>query len=485
MESSAEPEVYPQEKAQPAWETSGPAETPVRPQFDLEPEKAATGLKAELPESSAAASGPVEPVKKKRGRKKAVETGEPKPKAVRKKAKVAKNRDASTIVVPDDYMQVSAPQAYPAAPLEGTAPDFSLESLGVKSDLSAESENLSWESLGSKPVIEEMAAPVPDEMSFAAGADETAAAVSPGYGETAEQSSTISAWDTDSAVLDSEVQATPSSISELGTFPDLQTPAVEEPAPFQPRQNFEPVSTSEWSAPVAETVSTPPAYAAAVEQVPETEPAPAGGYDRGSARTQSELGYRPAFASAEPAAQSAGHQAGEEYGQEIMVKTVWGMPLTIGLVLGLIFGGAAAWMIANSQASGEEARSKESFAKQLMAAKTETDKIQTEANKMRDTLKAQAAAWRKTPDKPAHIKVGQGVLFYWSNEGMMRKYFVYRGKGPAGNMLKINPEPLDMNFLYLNRVEAGTWRFAVSAQTPEGVETDKGEPVVLSFPLAR
>jgi hypothetical protein len=175
--------------------------------------------------------------------------------------------------------------------------------------------------------------------------------------------------------------------------------------------------------------------------------------------------------------------ADEDESEAAPVRTAWGLPLAVGLILGLVLGGVGAWLAANKMAAGDEARNKEAFEKQVATTKTETDKIKAEADKMREQLKEQEAAWRKTPDKPSHLKVGQGVLLFWPNEGMMRKYYVYRGKAPAGNLLKVTEDPVDINFIYLNHVDAGSWRFAVSALTKEGVETDKGEPVTLAFPL--
>ena len=114
VESTIEPAFSSEETPQFKAETTA-SEMPAEPaRFGIEVEPAGVPLPAE---SAPGAPGPEEPVKKKRGRKKAAETSEPKTKASRKKTTVAKTgRDAGNVVVPGNYMQTPAPSE-PAAPV--------------------------------------------------------------------------------------------------------------------------------------------------------------------------------------------------------------------------------------------------------------------------------------------------------------------------------------------------------------------------------
>lgn len=490
-ETAVSPDALAKAEDTKAAESEPPAAEPEMPleptRFDLGSEQIGTGAPAEV-EGAETPAATLEPAKKKRGRKKAVETDEVKPKAVRKKAKTAKSDPAP------EPAGVSAENAAVSTPVEAPA------RLEPPVEEAPQAQEAFSEAAGFAPLTD-----------FSPG--ETAAPAEPaGF--------TAAAWESDSAVLDSEVQATPSSISELVTFQGGENSSDEETAPHQAGSAGEPVSEPLEAVPAGEIVSAPvvaepveevvsaPVFSGLNEEVvsapvvpdaapevisepmrsardeafgsvPETFPAPE---PAAPVSRPAEAGYGPE--PVRPAAAVRAYQhLEEEPGEEVPVKTAWGMPLTVGLILGLLFGGAAAWMTAGKFSEADAARDKAAFEKQVAAAKSEAEAVKADADKMRATLKEQEAAWHKTPDKPAYLKVGPGLLLYWPNEGMMRKYFVYRGKGPAGNMVKVTAEPLDINFLYLSRVDAGSWRYAVSALTREGVETDKGEPAVLALPL--
>ncbi len=176
-------------------------------------------------------------------------------------------------------------------------------------------------------------------------------------------------------------------------------------------------------------------------------------------------------------------QAQEDEEDTAPAKVIWGFPIMVGILIGALLGAVPAWIVAKKMSAGDAELTKQSFEKQMNNLKKEMEAVKGESDKMKTTLREQEAAWRKAPDKPSFVKVGTGVMLYWNNEGMMRKYYVYRGKGPAGNMVKVEETPLDANFMYLKTMDPGAWRFSISALTKEGIETDKGESIVLTFPL--
>jgi hypothetical protein len=506
VEGAPQPET-PEAAAFPA----APETTAAEPsRFGLEPEKTEAGP---LPEDAAP-----EPVKKKRGRKKSVETAEPKPKAVRKKAKAVPADPAPQPLAapPTDAEPAAEPATTEPVAAQPVAPDT--EPAPAAPAGLHEDEKLSWTMFGAMPADQASVSPEPAADAAAAEPGDTGEpAPAADVAAEAEPPLAAAAWETDTAVLDSEVQASPSSISELGSFPDAVPEA--EAAPDLNGYAAEVVSDPVWTPPAEELVSAPVAYGANEEIVSAPQPAAAeaevvsapvsGGWNEevvstpmpsyaDAAPTPAPSSWnapepvpaeQPPQPSYRPAADPAWSgrtpaEPKEDYADaEPPAKAGWGAPLAVGLVVGLVLGGAAAYMIANSLASSDADSAKAASDKLLALAKADTDKVKAEADKMRATLKEAEAAWRKTPDKPAHLKVGAGVLLYWPNEGMMRKYYVYRGRGPAGNMVKVTEEPLDINFLYLARLEPGPWRFAVSALTKEGVETDRGEPALLAFPL--
>jgi hypothetical protein len=494
-----------------------------------------------------AESEAAQPVKKKRGRKKSTEEPVETEKTTKKKKKnkmsPEESKEAAAVVVPDDYMPFAS-SVEPSSEDLNTEAVAILPQSGPFSAEPAEpatvpEEPLNWAPAGSIPVTESQADSAPIEASPMGWMPEVAAAETIGEEEKTPEALAAA---TSSFVMGEE--ATPSTIEDIAhpneifeaipeTIPsgEMEEEVVSQPvAPVMEEEVFSqpvaPVMEEEVvSQPVApvmeEEVVSQPVAPVMEEEVVSQPVAPVMEEEvvsRPVVRAmEEEVVSRPAvyatsnepgiIESSEPRVEfepraveepyrapehvSAGRtklnvfQTEEDETEQTGVsgKSIWGMPLMAGIAVGLLAGAVMTWFVVKKMADNKAIEIQQSADKFIETVKAENEKLKAEAEKVKGTLKEQEAAWRKSPDKPSHMKVGQGVLLYWPNEGMMRKYYVYRGKGPVGNMLKISETPIDINFLYIKNPEAGAWRFAVSALTKEGIETDKGESAVLTLPL--
>jgi len=160
--------------------------------------------------------------------------------------------------------------------------------------------------------------------------------------------------------------------------------------------------------------------------------------------------------------------------------------LLLGLILGA--GGSYYWFGIHeaqvAQAEIEELQQQLAEANHdLETAQTELATVQEQAQKLNEDLDLQREASLQPVAKPKYIKSGRGVVLYWLDKEVVRKYYFYRAKGRKAKLKKISDQPMSKNIMYLKKVSPGTWRYAVSAVDMDGEETDLSEVLKLRFPL--
>jgi outer membrane murein-binding lipoprotein Lpp len=160
--------------------------------------------------------------------------------------------------------------------------------------------------------------------------------------------------------------------------------------------------------------------------------------------------------------------------------------LLLGVILGA--GGSYYWFgvhkAQNAQAEIKELKAQLADANRgLETAQTELSTAQEQAQKLNQDLDLRREASLLPVAKPKYIKSGRGVVLYWMDKDVMRKYYFYRAKGRKAKLKKISDQPMSKNIMYLKKVSSGTWRYAVSAVDMDGEETELSEVLKLRFPL--
>lgn len=117
----------------------------------------------------------------------------------------------------------------------------------------------------------------------------------------------------------------------------------------------------------------------------------------------------------------------------------------------------------------------------LETAQIEITHLKTGSRKLSTLLAAFRADWDRPVDKPQFLKTPDGVLIYWEDSLIWRRYHLYQGRGTQA-LTRVNSRPQKKNFVYLTHPLPGEWRFAVSALTQEGRETPMSESLVLKLP---
>lgn len=131
-------------------------------------------------------------------------------------------------------------------------------------------------------------------------------------------------------------------------------------------------------------------------------------------------------------------------------------------------------------AAGEEIRKLQA---ELETVRMEASNLRTGSRGLSTLLAAFSTDWDKPPEKPCYQKVSDGVLIYWEDKMIWRKYYLYQGKGEKGTLTRYNPRPQKRGFVYLADPTPGIWRFSVSALNKEGRETLPSEVLTLRIPL--
>ncbi|MCK5218445.1 hypothetical protein KAR10_02910 [bacterium] len=224
---------------------------------------------------------------------------------------------------------------------------------------------------------------------------------------------------------------------------------------------------------------------------PETEPSPASETDLEESEMEKSEYSTPESNSA-PESQTSGETDYQIPPQEpalpkkrsILLPAI--STLLLSLVLGAVgsyylFGGRKAQIIQVeiNQLKAELAKTNQD----LETTQTELSASQEEAQKVNEDLDLQREASLQPVVKPKFIKSGPGVVIYWLDKDVMRKYYFYRAKGRKAKLKKISDQPMSKNIMYLKKVSSGTWRYAVSAVDLDGKETELSKVLKLKFPL--
>lgn len=88
---------------------------------------------------------------------------------------------------------------------------------------------------------------------------------------------------------------------------------------------------------------------------------------------------------------------------------------------------------------------------------------------------------KQPPDKPRFAKTKDGLIVFWLDGMLWRRYHLYQGKGRRGELKKVNKRSTQINFKYLPELKAGTYRFGVAALDREGQETDMSKILEIKY----
>lgn len=146
-----------------------------------------------------------------------------------------------------------------------------------------------------------------------------------------------------------------------------------------------------------------------------------------------------------------------------------------GLLLGLVLaaGGifAAYWFYLAPKLNLQNNELKQ----QVEGTKAELANAKAELAKLKPLAEGLEAAWKNPPARVEAVLTGGGVLLFWADGGLPRKYFVYRGRGANGELRKIKPEAQESHYYLWRPPERGIWSVAVTALDRDGKETAKSE----------
>ncbi len=468
------------------------------------PEPAPKKRRGRKKKAVAATTAEVKPKeKKKRGRKpKILAPGEEKPKRRKPRQKRLKI-DLSAVQVPDDFMMDEEEAVTSRAPEPATLPEEQLpreetqteepaapaceppetaEVTEVASDSQLLSEMASdWEpeAIAHLPIANEPEEPEPPSVSPEVETWEPAAAVE--STETAvEEPSEVSVQAEEPAVelqeedklgFDSELGAKP----EPEPGPDSESLAIEpepalEPEPeaqFKPEQEAAPVTGEEPEA---------------------AESSPSSWTELGG--SEMEPSEYTDTAGAQPAEDQTGYSEDVQEPQmaEPPKRKGGGLAAFFMLLLGLALGGGGSYYwfgiqeaqhakneIASLQQQLDEAN------ENLATARTELAEAQDQAKQLSELFDQQHEAALQPVAKPKYVKAGRGVVIYWLDKEVNRKYNLYRAKGTKAKLKKMNEKPMSSNVVVLKKVSRGTWRYAVAGIDLDGEEAELSETLKIRF----
>ena len=122
---------------------------------------------------------------------------------------------------------------------------------------------------------------------------------------------------------------------------------------------------------------------------------------------------------------------------------------------------------------------------ELKDYKVKLENIKIGNKRLSQVLKNLNANWDRVPEKPRYLKTNKGVIIYWYDREIRRRYFIYEGKGKQGLMKKITYKPSKKNFIYMLKYKPGIWRYAISALNSKGKETKKSQTLTIKFPVKK
>ncbi len=410
-------------------------------------------------------SGEAPPTEKKprRKKKKATVEGQEKPKRRNPRQNKLKI-DLSSIQMPNDFMLEKeeplagpAPQPFPVeeTPLAGEEPNPAPPTAGDSESMN-DAKLLSKLTLDWQPETE----PLLSEQEPASLPEDEPASVDPGTASPVSE-----AWD-------------PEPIPEPPDIPEIADNRISFPSPEEPV-----LEPSEEESGLGEQQEEIPD--------PEAEPSSASRTELEESEMEKSEYFTPE-SDPTPESQISGEADSQTIPQmPALVKKKGGLLAMISmLLLGLILGagGSYYWFGIHeaqvAQAEIEELQQQLAEANHdLETAQTELATVQEQAQKLNEDLDLQREASLQPVAKPKYIKSGRGVVLYWLDKEVVRKYYFYRAKGRKARLKKISDQPMSKNIMYLKKVSPGTWRYAVSAVDMDGEETDLSEVLKLRFPL--
>jgi hypothetical protein len=111
------------------------------------------------------------------------------------------------------------------------------------------------------------------------------------------------------------------------------------------------------------------------------------------------------------------------------------------------------------------------FEKQAEDSEMKLQNVQTglsQMNKLFTELKT-------PPPQPQFLRLPTGVLVFWIDGMIWRRYHFYQAKGTKKTLQRVTKRSTQRNFMYLPELEPGVWRFGVTALDREGNETALSE----------
>ena len=79
------------------------------------------------------------------------------------------------------------------------------------------------------------------------------------------------------------------------------------------------------------------------------------------------------------------------------------------------------------------------------------------------------------PDKPRYKRAGEGVIIYWLDGMLWRRYHVYEARGKRGRFKKLNKRSTKKTYMYLDKLKKGTYRYVITALDRKGDETEMSD----------
>ena len=119
----------------------------------------------------------------------------------------------------------------------------------------------------------------------------------------------------------------------------------------------------------------------------------------------------------------------------------------------------------------------------LEEARQRMQNLRMGQRQLRELFDRFGADWNHPPPRPRYQQAGSGVIVFWDDGMVHRKYYLYRASGADGTLKRYNVRPDEKMHYFFDTLEPGRWRFAVTALDEEGKETAFSEALTLYWPL--
>lgn len=111
------------------------------------------------------------------------------------------------------------------------------------------------------------------------------------------------------------------------------------------------------------------------------------------------------------------------------------------------------------------------FEKQAEDAELKLLNVQTGVSQMNKVF----SELKTPPPQPQYLRLPTGVLVFWIDGMLWRRYHFYQAKGAKKTLQRATKRSTQRNFMYLPDLEPGMWRFGITALDREGNETEMSE----------